>query len=88
MTELIVGGLIGAWIAGELQLDGHAALVVASIAALLLYLLSCAVWPYRSCPWCRGIGRVGDGRGNYRLRACFLCGGQPWRRLGARFFGS
>lgn len=53
-----------------------------------LYLGSCWLFPYRGCPWCSGRTKTTDGRGNFRhRRPCWVCGGQPYRRFGARLLG-
>lgn len=55
------------------------------LALLGAYLAWCFVFPYTTCWWCGGKTRRGDKRGNYRLRrACRVCGGGHYRRLGAR----
>jgi hypothetical protein len=63
-------------------------LAVVGLVLLALYFGSCAIWPYRRCPRCAGRTTKGDGRGNFRnRRACWVCGGAPYRRLGARLLG-
>lgn len=63
-------------------------LLLLGLIVLGVYLLSCLFFPYTACPWCRGRTKRGDGRGNYRMRrACRVCGGAPYRRLGARLIG-
>lgn len=58
-------------------------------ASLVLYMLSCWVFPYRRCWRCGGDDRHDDGRGNYRhKRPCWWCGGaKDNRRIGARLIG-
>lgn len=59
-----------------------------ALVLLGVYLGWCFVFPYTACPWCGGRTKRHDGRGNYRLRrACRVCGGSPYRRLGARLIG-
>ncbi len=63
-------------------------LLLLGAGLLVFYLGWCALYPYSSCWRCKGRTRVGDGRGNYRnRRACRVCGGAPYRRLGARLIG-
>ncbi|MGH3094418.1 MAG: hypothetical protein ACRDMV_00280, partial [Streptosporangiales bacterium] len=33
-------------------------LALAALAALALYLASCALWPFARCRWCHGSGRT------------------------------
>lgn len=62
---------------------------VVGLVVLGGYLGWCALYPYRTCGWCKGRTRVGDGRGNFRpRRPCAWCGGTAIRRrLGARMIG-
>lgn len=63
-------------------------LTVVGLMFLGAYLGWCFLYPYTTCWWCRGRTRRGDGRGNYRMRrACRVCAGAPYRRLGARLIG-
>ncbi len=87
MTELILGALLGIVLAARWGYGGTEASAIAAVGAGLAYLASCWRWPYRSCPWCSGKSKAGDGRGNFRLKACWFCGGGRWRRLGARLIG-
>lgn len=89
MPELIVGALVGIWLAAHNGVDGVGVLVVSALASLGLYFLSCQVFPYRRCWKCHGDDRAGDGRGNYRRkRACWWCKGEKDnRRIGARISG-
>lgn len=90
MPELSIGLLVGLALALRGGLDPAGSLVVGAIAAVVLYMASCWVWPYRTCRWCAGRDTVGDGRGNFRLRwtTCWWCHGQkPNRRFGARLMG-
>lgn len=61
---------------------------VAGLVVIAGYLTWCWAYPYRQCPRCAGKTTAGDGRGNYRKRwHCWVCGGLPYRRLGARLIG-
>jgi len=63
-------------------------LVTVAVVIAVAYLLSCLIWPYSKCPWCRGLRTRGDGLGRYRLRStCWLFGSSRYRRLGARPLG-
>lgn len=89
MPELIAGLLVGFYVATRYELDPQGSLVVGAVAAVLVYLASCWVWPFRKCWRCGGDDRAGDGRGNYRRkRACFICKGErDHPRIGARLLG-
>lgn len=83
---LAIGALVGAFLAGP---AGVPLTLGAALGALVLYLASCAVYPYAACPWCRGRStKRGDGSGHYRRAAeCWVCEGKDFRRLGARLMG-
>lgn len=89
MPELVVGLLVGVWMAGKVGFDASGSAIVGGVAALAAYFLSCLGWPYRRCWWCGGDRRQGDGRGNYRIKwACWWCrDAKHNRRLGARLMG-
>lgn len=73
MPELVVGLLVGVWLGTDSGFDPQGAMVVGGVVAVLAYLASCWVWPYRTCFVCHGRQNVGDGRGNFRHRwtACW-----------------
>lgn len=54
------------------------------VGALVCYLISCWVFPFARCPWCRDAKRRGDGHGNWRPRNCRVCADKPYVRVGAR----
>lgn len=89
MPELIAGLLVGFYVATRYELDPQGSLVVGAVAAVLVYLASCWVWPYRTCRICGGNDKAGDGRGNYRRkRACWWCkGARDNPRIGAMLTG-
>ena len=84
MVEFVAGFLVGAFLATGW---GVAPVPVGLLGGLGVYLLSCAVYPFRPCPWCRDNRKRSDDRGNYRIKGCWLCGGERYVRLGARFLG-
>jgi hypothetical protein len=87
MPELVAGLIIGVILGTRGGLDPVGAFIVGGIVAVAAYMVSCWLFPYRTCRWCSGRDVVGDGRGNFRLRwtTCWWCRGQrPNRRLGAR----
>lgn len=80
----IVAGLLLGTQAGWAVEPG---LLLGVLLGIGLYGGSCWMWPYRLCPWCAGDLKRGDGRGNYRLKSCWLCGGGRYVRFGARLLG-
>lgn len=92
MVELVLAVVVVALFAEQVGIDTAAVPLAAAGLWVGIYLLSCAFWPYRACPWPWCTKRRptrGDKRGNYRRRsACRLCAGRDWRRIGARMIGS
>lgn len=88
MYELVVGAVLGALLGAGLGFDVRAVLLLALGCGVALYLGSCRLRPYSPCRWWWHKAKVEDKRGNYRLRTCWLCGGQPYRRFGARLIGA
>lgn len=67
---------------------GELTLPALALGALVIYMVSCAIWPYAACWWCGGQRNRGDGLGHFRRRGrCRVCGGGPYRRVGARLLG-
>lgn len=90
VPELAIGLVVGFLLAVQRGLDPAGAFVVGGVVAVVAYLASCVVFPYRRCPLCGGRQNVGDNRGNYRRRwaACVWCKGErDNRRVGARLLG-
>lgn len=90
MLELIVGLAVGIWAAIGWGFDPQGALIVGAVFAVLVYVASCLVFPYRRCGICGGQDKVHDGRSNYRHRwtRCIWCrGAKDPRRIGARLLG-
>jgi hypothetical protein len=50
-------------------------LIVVALAALLLYSLACAVWPFRACRRCAGSGKLRSPSGK-AWRPCGRCNGK------------
>lgn len=92
MVELVLAVAVVAVFSERAGIDTALAPIAVAGLWVVAYLLSCAYWPYRVCPWPWCTKRRptrGDKRGNYRRkRACRLCGGKDWRRVGARLIGS
>lgn len=87
--ELVAGGLLGLFAAGQAGVDGPGAVAVAVVGAFVAYLVGCAFFPLRLCWLCRGKGMVSDGRQNLRERPCLRCGRRRiLRRPGARLIGA
>ena len=90
MPEILLGLLVGVLLGARYGLDPQGVLVTGGVVALLLYMGSCYVFPYRRCWLCGGETRRHDERGNYRYRwfACFWCRSErDNKRLGARVMG-
>lgn len=90
MPELVVGLFVGVWLGMDAGFDPNGAAIVGGVAAVLAYLASCAIYPWRDCFLCHGRQHSDDGRGNFRPRwgTCLWCRSQrPNRRLGARLIG-
>jgi hypothetical protein len=87
MPEFIVGALLGAFLSTSWQMVPEGAWGMTIVCGLAVYFLSCAVFPFRACPWCKGDLRRDDGRGNFRIKSCAVCGGGRYVRFGARLMG-
>lgn len=61
--------------------------LVVGLVASLVYLVSCAIFPYKPCPTCSDNKLRWSGKGHYRLRRCWRCHGQPYPRVGTRLIG-
>lgn len=58
------------------------------IIGIIVYLGFCMVWPNRTCPNCRGSGKIRSASGR-SYRRCWRCQGKGGRqRLGRRFLGA
>ena len=65
--------------------------VVAVLSGVLglVYLISCALHPYKPCPQCHGTGRHYGAVFTHRLRLCTRCGGRNRiRRTGSYVMNS
>lgn len=92
MTEAVMAATAVMLFGDKLGITAEQFWPAVGIAWLVTYLTSCALMPYRRCPWpwCTRRRPVqGDGRGNYRRKGdCLVCGGDDWRRIGARIIGA
>lgn len=82
----LVSLAVGVWAVD----DATAVVAVTALVWLVLYLVSCWVYPLRNCGKCGGGGtiRTGDGTGNWRDRPCRRCDRTGERqRWGARPMG-
>lgn len=61
--------------------------LLVAVVVLGVYLGHCAIWPFRRCWMCRGRTEVRRGANYRHRRPCLVCGGAPYRRLGARLLG-
>jgi hypothetical protein len=60
------------------------AILIAALFAAVTYLISCAIWPFRSCRNCGGLGRFRSPSGR-AWRNCHACKGTGGKvRLGRR----
>ena len=89
MIGLILGGVLGGFLAAKVGVDGGGALFVVGVCAFLGYLGWCAAFPIIKCWWCKGREFITDGHGGMRQRPCFRCGRRRLiRRPGARLIGA
>ena len=63
--------------------EGYAIMALAGAGWLLWYAFACWRWPFRSCPKCKGLGRIHAPSGK-TFRMCKWCGGSARRLRAAR----
>ncbi|MGI5225726.1 hypothetical protein [Actinoallomurus sp. CA-142502] len=65
---------------------GPGTLIVGALIAAVLYLAACAIWPFRSCTKCDGLGRFRSPSGR-AWRTCRRCNGSGAKvRVGRRIW--
>ena len=89
MIGLVLGGVLGLFLAAQFGVDGGGAWVITAFFAGLGYLAWCAAFPIVKCWWCKGREFMTDGHGGMRQRPCPRCRRRRLiRRPGARLIGA